>query len=182
MKVIKLILTLLIIVISSLKTMNYTIIKIIIKINYDDKIKEILIKDIKRREGLILHSYKCPAGFWTIGYGHQIKDTNLKITKNIAEKLLIKDINKVSKELIKIYQIKPIKAYILSSIAMNIGLNKFKKSEMNISLIENNDSLLYNTLLKYCYYKNNNGKYIRSNNLYISRKNEVFLLKLIKYE
>jgi len=177
-KVIKLILTLLIIVISSLETMNYAI----IKINYDDKIKEILIKDIKRREGLILHSYKCPAGFWTIGYGHQIEDTNLKITKNIAEELLIKDINKVSKELIKIYQIKPIKAYILSSIAMNIGLNKFKKSKMNISLIENNDSLLYNTLLKYCYYKNNNGKYIRSNNLYISRKNEVFLLKLIKYE
>jgi len=178
MKVIKLILILLIIVISSLKTMNYAI----IKINYDDKIKEILIKDIKRREGLILHSYKCPAGFWTIGYGHQIEDTNLKITKNIAEKLLIKDINRVSKELIKVYQIKPIKAYILSSIAMNIGLNKFKKSKMNISLIENNDSLLYNTLLKYCYYKNNNGKYIRSNNLYISRKNEVFLLKLIKYE
>ena len=178
MKVIKLILILLIIVISSLETMNYAI----IKINYDDKIKEILIKDIKRREGLILHSYKCPAGFWTIGYGHQIEDTNLKITKNIAEKLLIKDINRVSEELIKVYKIKPIKAYILSSIAMNIGLNKFKKSKMNISLIENNDSLLYNTLLKYCYYKNNNGKYIRSNNLYISRKNEVFLLKLIKYE
>jgi len=178
MKVIKLILTLLIIAISSLKTMNYAI----IKINYDDKIKKILIKDIKRREGLILHSYKCPAGFWTIGYGHQIEDTNLKITKNIAEKLLIKDINRVSEELIKVYKIKPIKAYILSSIAMNIGLNKFKKSKMNISLIENNDSLLYNTLLKYCYYKNNNGKYIRSNNLYISRKNEVFLLKLIKYE
>ena len=178
MKVIKLILILLIIAISSLETMNYAI----IKINYDDKIKEILIKDIKRREGLILHSYKCPAGFWTIGYGHQIEDTNLKITKNIAEKLLIKDINKASKELIKVYKIKPIKAYILSSIAMNIGLNKFKKSKMNISLIENNDSLLYNTLLKYCYYKNNNGKYIRSNNLYISRKNEVFLLKLIKYE
>jgi len=177
-KVIKLILTLLIIVISSLETMNYAI----IKINYDDKIKKILIKDIKRREGLILHSYKCPAGFWTIGYGHQIEDTNLKITKNIAEKLLIKDINRVSEELIKVYKIKPIKAYILSSIAMNIGLNKFKKSKMNISLIENNDSLLYNTLLKYCYYKNNNGKYIRSNNLYISRKNEVFLLKLIKYE
>jgi len=177
-KVIKLILILLIIAISSLETMNYAI----IKINYDDKIKEILIKDIKRREGLILHSYKCPAGFWTIGYGHQIEDTNLKITKNIAEKLLIKDINKASKELIKVYKIKPIKAYILSSIAMNIGLNKFKKSKMNISLIENNDSLLYNTLLKYCYYKNNNGKYIRSNNLYISRKNEVFLLKLIKYE
>jgi len=178
MKVIKLILILLIIVISSLETMNYAI----IKINYNDKIKEILIKDIKRREGLILHSYKCPAGFWTIGYGHQIKDTNLKITKNIAEKLLIKDINKVSKELIKVYKIKPIKAYILSSIAMNIGLNKFKKSKINISLIENNDSLLYNTLLKYCYYKNNSSKYIKSNNLYISRKNEVFLLKLIKYE
>ena len=178
MKVIKLILILLIIAISSLETMDCAI----IKINYNNKIKEISIKDIKRREGLVLHSYKCPAGFWTIGYGHQIEDTNLKITKNIAEELLIKDIDEVSKELIKVYKIKPIKAYILSSIAINIGLNKFKKSKINISLIENNDSLLYNTLLKYCYYKNNNGKYIRSNNLYISRKNEVFLLKLIKYE
>ena len=48
---------------------------------------------IKKYEGLRLTAYKCPAGVWTIGYGHTagVKSGD-KITKEQAEELLKKDL------------------------------------------------------------------------------------------
>jgi lysozyme len=55
---------------------------------------------LKRHEGLILKKYRCPGGFWTIGYGwnldaHKLPDDiatylrmNGKITEDMAETLL----------------------------------------------------------------------------------------------
>lgn len=50
---------------------------------------------IKKFEGCRLKAYKCPAGVWTIGYGHTkgVK-ANQKITKEEAEKLLKEDLQK----------------------------------------------------------------------------------------
>lgn len=47
---------------------------------------------IKDREGCGLTAYKCPAGIWTIGYGHTkgVKPGD-KITQERAESLLIED-------------------------------------------------------------------------------------------
>ena len=44
---------------------------------------------IKHFEGCELTAYKCPAGVWTIGYGH-IKDVKegMKITENQADEML----------------------------------------------------------------------------------------------
>lgn len=49
---------------------------------------------IKNFEGCRLTAYRCPAGVWTIGYGHTGKDVKegLKITKEQAEELLKKDL------------------------------------------------------------------------------------------
>ena len=48
---------------------------------------------IKQFEGCILSAYKCPAGVWTIGYGHT-KDVKqgMKITTNQATNLLKEDL------------------------------------------------------------------------------------------
>jgi lysozyme len=51
---------------------------------------------IKKFEGLNLESYKCPAGKWTIGYGHSITSSDYfrgAITASIANQLLQRDLN-----------------------------------------------------------------------------------------
>ena len=56
---------------------------------------EFLVK-LKKFEGLRLKAYKCPAGVWTIGYGHTGNDVHegLSITEYKATELLISDLNK----------------------------------------------------------------------------------------
>lgn len=53
------------------------------------------IEMIKKFEGLRLRAYKCPAGVYTIGYGHTGSVApNMKISKETAEKFLIDDLKK----------------------------------------------------------------------------------------
>jgi lysozyme len=52
------------------------------------------IELIKKYEGLSLECYLCPAGKWTIGYGHtRTAYDNLIITKKQAEELLKSDLS-----------------------------------------------------------------------------------------
>lgn len=57
------------------------------------RISELAFEQVKEFEGLRLTSYKCPAGVWTIGYGHTrgVKP-NQSITQAQAESLLRGDI------------------------------------------------------------------------------------------
>ncbi|MBD5524584.1 MAG: glycoside hydrolase family protein [Lachnospiraceae bacterium] len=57
------------------------------------------IELIKRYEGCRLDAYKCPAGVWTIGYGHtgDVK-SGQKITQAQAEAILIADLEKFEKK------------------------------------------------------------------------------------
>jgi lysozyme len=61
------------------------------------------IQLIKGFEGLKLESYKCPAGVWTIGYGHTkgVKP-NVVIDQMRAEDLLIEDIAPIERMLNKL--------------------------------------------------------------------------------
>ncbi len=58
------------------------------------------IELIMRFEGLKLNAYKCPAGVWTIGYGHtkNVKEGQT-ITAEQAKALLQNDVEKFEKEL-----------------------------------------------------------------------------------
>ena len=62
---------------------------------YNMNVSETGIELIKKFEGCVLKAYKCPAGIWTIGYGHT---TNVKkgqtITKEQAEEYLKQDLNR----------------------------------------------------------------------------------------
>ena len=68
---------------------------------------DILLEQIKFEEGLRLEVYRCPAGKRTIGYGHNL-DANPyiegskipdKITREVAEVLLHRDVNKTIEQL-----------------------------------------------------------------------------------
>jgi lysozyme len=58
------------------------------------KISDKGLELIKNAEGLRLKSYLCPAGVWTIGYGHTGRDVTkgMIITREEAAKLLTEDV------------------------------------------------------------------------------------------
>ena len=89
---------------------------------------------IKEFEGLKLEAYKCPAGIWTIGYGHTGKNVfkGLKINQEEAEKFLINDLEIHSNYINKLIKI-PINQNqfdALISLEYNIGYNAFKNSTL----------------------------------------------------
>lgn len=68
---------------------------------------------IKEFEGCKLTAYKCPAGVWTIGYGHT-KDVKqgMKITSKQAEQLLVNDL--------KTYE-----SYVSKYVKVKLNQNQF---------------------------------------------------------
>ena len=92
------------------------------------------IELIKRFEHLMLNAYKCPAGVWTIGYGHTSGvEAGMEITEEQAEVLLVNDI-------------KPIEA-LLNGLMLHLNQNQF---DALVSFIFNvgADAFLRSTLLR----------------------------------
>lgn len=59
---------------------------------------------IKEHEGFVPYPYKCPAGYWTVGYGHVIlgsEDYTNGITQAHAEKLLRWDVMKAQASVLR---------------------------------------------------------------------------------
>lgn len=80
---------------------------------------------IKRYEGCRLAAYKCPAGIWTIGYGHTagVKKGQV-ITQAQADILLLEDVKKFEEKVNKYYNIYTWKQHefdALVSFAFNLG-------------------------------------------------------------
>lgn len=88
---------------------------------------------IKRHEGCKLEAYKCPAGVWTIGYGHtQNVMKGDRITQQLADDWLAQDLKKFEAAVLK-----RVKTYInenqiaaLTSFAYNVGVGAFEKSTL----------------------------------------------------
>ena len=123
-----------------------------------DKAKDL----IKSYEALKLKAYKCPAGVWTIGYGHTagVKQ-GMEISRQRAEYLFGKDLYTISE-----YPISDIfyKAKVtltqnqfdaLCSLVFNIGATNFRKSTLlKKALVDPNDKSIYNEFKKW----NKSGK------------------------
>ena len=123
-----------------------------------DKAKDL----IKSYEALKLKAYKCPAGVWTIGYGHTagVKQ-GMEISRQRAEDLFVKDLYTISE-----YPISDIfyKAKVtlkqnqfdaLCSLVFNIGTTNFRKSTLlKKALVDPNDKSIYNEFKKW----NRSGK------------------------
>lgn len=80
---------------------------------------------IKQFEGCKLKAYKCPAGVWTIGYGHTKAVTpGRSITQKEAEALLVEDLEKYEQKVNKYfekYRFNQNEFDALVSFAYNIG-------------------------------------------------------------
>lgn len=98
---------------------------------------------VKHFEGLFLEAYLCPAGVWTIGYGHTglvHKDGTVKkgrvITKSKAEELLAYDLGQFAPGVEKLLlprareEINDNQFGALVSFAFNCGLGAFKTSTL----------------------------------------------------
>ena len=123
-----------------------------------DKAKDL----IKSYEALKLKAYKCPAGVWTIGYGHTagVKQ-GMEISRQRAEDLFVNDLYTISE-----YPISDIfyKAKVtlkqnqfdaLCSLVFNIGTTNFRKSTLlKKALVDPNDKSIYNEFKKW----NRSGK------------------------
>ncbi len=89
---------------------------------------------IKKFEGCRLTAYKCPAGVWTIGYGHtgSIAGPNVKITQETANSLLSQDLivhsNNVSR-LVKV-PLTQNQFDALVSFEFNVGFGALKSSTL----------------------------------------------------
>ena len=88
---------------------------------------------IKSFEGCILKAYKCPAGVWTIGYGHTAGvEEGQKITQAQAEELLKEDLKRFETYIENLVTVK-INQYqfdALVSFCYNIGPGNLKTSTL----------------------------------------------------
>lgn len=88
---------------------------------------------IKAEEGIRLRAYKCPAGVWTIGYGHTGNvHQGMTVTKEEAEELLLADVG-WAEEVVRTYVKVPLAQHefdALVSFTFNVGGTAFKDSTM----------------------------------------------------
>lgn len=97
---------------------------------------------IKKYEGCRLEAYKCPAGIWTIGYGHTGQDVfeGKTITQQEADNLLSKDLTRFEKFLNRVIKV-PVNQNqfnALASFTYNVGMGALQNSTL-LKKLNNND-------------------------------------------
>ena len=111
---------------------------------------------IKSFESLQLKSYVCPAGKWTLGYGHTGTDVkpNQTITTAEAEELLLKDIENFNIHIQHLItaQLNENQFSALVSFTFNVGIDNLKSSTL-LKKVNSNPSnpTIKNEFLKWVY-------------------------------
>ncbi len=91
---------------------------------------------IKRFEGFRADAYRCPAGVWTIGYGHTSAagppavTGAMTITRAEADEILRRDVDEFAREVAASLRV-PLddrQFSALVSFAYNVGITNFRKS------------------------------------------------------
>ncbi len=91
---------------------------------------------IREFEGLRLDAYLCPAGKWTIGYGHtsyagkpEVSE-GMRITEEEANAILARDMAKFTEGVLAVLKRRPTNNQLgaFASLCMNIGLGAFSGS------------------------------------------------------
>lgn len=90
---------------------------------------------MKQWEGLSLKSYRCPAGVWTIGYGHTGADVtpDMEISRAAASAIFGSDIARFESGLAPVLagvELTQGQYDALLSLSYNIGLEAFKGSTL----------------------------------------------------
>lgn len=129
------------------------------KIQYNMQTSETGLKLIAQFEGCELTAYRCPAGVWTIGYGHTGKDVKpgMTITEDKAFELLGQDIvktetfvNRLLSSQINAGNITQGMFDALVSFAYNCGTGNLQKSTLLKKVLANpQDSTIANEFAKW---------------------------------
>lgn len=92
--------------------------------NFEELEKQLIVDEDER-----LKLYKCPAGKWTIGVGHNIED--LGISHNAAMYILSEDISRVIGELDKAFpwwsSLSNNRQLVLANMCFNMGIARLSK-------------------------------------------------------
>ena len=110
-----------------------------------------ITKLIKRFEGLRLEAYRCPAGVWTIGYGHTAGvSEGMKVTETEAERLLEEDLKPVLAVLPSGLNVN--RRAALASFVFNVGIGAFNRSTLRRMVVDNADNpRIADELARWCY-------------------------------
>ncbi len=111
---------------------------------------------IRRFEGLRLAAYLCPAGVWTIGYGHTSNVLSGKvITKELAEEFLRQDIEAVENIVnAECPGLRQCQFDALVSFVFNVGVGNFRKSTLLKKVKANpDDNSIMDEFLRWVYAK-----------------------------
>ncbi len=142
--------------------------------------RKIILHELKRREGLRLQKYTCPAGYRTIGYGHVGKTIKSIKTKQDADVQLEYDLDRYVQKVNKIYDYKlsSNQSYALASLYMNLKHSKLKGSDLERCIKQGKNPYKY--WIKYVKYTTPNGVVKTSTNLKRSRELEIYLFNINK--
>lgn len=103
------------------------------------------IELIKRHEGFRANAYKCPAGVWTIGYGHTRGVNNGDvITKEQGERLLRQDLQEAEQAVNSQGLVLNQNQFdALVSFVFNVGVGNFSRSTLLRKLkVNTNDAAI----------------------------------------
>lgn len=91
---------------------------------------------IKRYEGFRARPYLCPAGVWTIGYGHTggVTENSPAITEADADELLLRDLRTAEYDVTRMVSV-PLNENQFSalvSFVFNVGSDNFRTSTLRV--------------------------------------------------
>lgn len=106
---------------------------------------------IKKYEGLRLKAYKCPAGIWTIGYGHTNGVMKGDVTNEIgATEMLKEDLAWAERAVAATgAKLNQNQFDALVSLTFNIGSGNFKKQWLEVVKANPDDGRLYEKFQKW---------------------------------
>ena len=111
-----------------------------------------ILKQLRQDEGLVLMPYRCPRGFWTIGYGHKIDDLLAlilihncaapTITESQAQDLLLADYSRAERDVDVVVGAVPMseaRRDALVMMAFNLGQPTFVGFRRMLSAVRRED-------------------------------------------
>ena len=120
------------------------------------KISQAGIDLIKRFEGCSLTPYLCPAGYWTVGYGHVIgigktKPEKQLYTQEEVDDLLRADLARFERGVLRYCTVPLTQSQFdaLVSFSLNLGLGTLQRSTLRQKILRQDGEAASKELLKY---------------------------------
>lgn len=124
------------------------------------KVSNAGIQLIKHHEGVRYKPYTCPAGLWTVGFGHLIgdgkflpKEWNKTFTQGEVDAILKRDLSRFERGICKMLPNVLLRQHefdALCSFAFNLGLGSFQRSTIRQALLRGDKETAMESLIKYC--------------------------------